>query len=482
MKHLELSPLTFIDPYGSNRAAIEELTHRVARLLVDTLGSAAQRSPLPLAETSPLLEDITLPQEPRSEDELLEQIHTLLTQSMNAAHPGYMGHMDTLPATFSVLGELITAALNNNMLSVEMSPLFSRLETRLLRQIAHFFGLGEASGGLLVSGGTLANLHALTVARNAAFPVHGSGIVGLPGQPVILASQDAHTSLHKAAMLLGLGTEAVLPVATTAAGQMDIAHLQQRIAQARQAGQIPFCVVATAGTTVTGIIDPLPDVGALARAEGLWFHVDASYGGALMFSPRQRARLAGIEQADSVTFNPQKWLYVTKTSAMILFRNMQVLHDVFQINAPYMWDMEEQVNLGEISIQGTRHAEVVKLWLTMQHIGLRGYAQIIDASYHLAAHMVQHIRQRPFLALANAPAMNIVCFRAFAPTLSLAARDEWNSRLQRYLLQHGHVFLSLPHYRQQRWLKAVLLNPYTSTETLDALFAHIDSFAANEGG
>ncbi|HEY9887798.1 MAG TPA: pyridoxal-dependent decarboxylase, partial [Candidatus Obscuribacterales bacterium] len=219
----------------------------------------------------------------------------------------------------------------------------------------------------------------------------------------------------------------------------------------------------------------------IAREHGLWFHVDAAYGGALMFAEAYRDRLQGIEQADSVTFNPQKWLYVTKTCASVLFRDLSHLHEHFRVAAPYMNAEDDWVNLGEISVQGTRHADVLKLWLSLQHLGKRGYSQLIAANYALTAVFVEAVQARPWLALASHPQMNVVCFRGCPPALPPAQWDDWNRSLQAHLLKEAETFLSLPYYRGSLWLKAVLLNPYTTPEEVQRLFAAIDRFAAAPG-
>jgi glutamate/tyrosine decarboxylase-like PLP-dependent enzyme len=473
MDRSQLPPTAFVDPTGENYQEVEKLAHQVISQILSHLSQAGERSPLP----SPIeITDLAIiPEAPIHESVLIEQLGRVLAASMNVATPGYLGHMDSIPTVMSILGDMVASAINNNMLSVEMSPVFSRLEPLLLKKFADLFSLGESAGGVLLSGGTLANLQALVVARNVKFQALQKGIVGLGRQPVIFASEVAHTSFQKAAMLMGLGTDAVISVPTNQDSQMSIKALQELINQAKSDGQIPFCVVATAGTTTTGNIDPIQEISQVAQDHQLWFHVDAAYGGALMLSPQHRHKLTGIEEADSVTFNPQKWMYIAKTCVMVLFKDFNTLKATFQIQAPYMKSTEGLANLGEISVQGTRHADVLKLWLSLQHLGRQSYAQLIDESYALTQYFTEEVRKRSFLTLASEPQMNIICFRGTPDSVLPNCWDEWNTELQTYLLGE-HIFLSLPLYQGQRWLRAVLLNPYTSHTQLANLFTAIDTF------
>ncbi|ELY83470.1 pyridoxal phosphate-dependent decarboxylase family protein [Natrinema gari] len=472
------SPETgFIDPRGDNAEAIRDLTENVLDQLLEQLGAAEKRLPLPAESTIPMG---GIPESPRSQTDVLDALETIVAGSMNPAHPGYIGHMDTMPTTVSVLGALVASAVNNNMLSVEMSPVFSELEVQLTETIASEFGLGPNAGGVLASGGSLANLHALSVARNEGFDVHEGGIAGLNGEPVLFASKVAHTSLQKAAMLLGLGTDAVIAVETDANSRMKPSALNQAVKQAEQNGRAPFCVVATAGTTTTGNIDPLPAIRDVVDAHALWFHVDAAYGGALLFSEAERDRLDGIEEADSATFNPQKWCYVAKTCAIALFADLNILQQDFRVGAPYMRGDDAIPNRGELSVQGTRRAEVLKFWLTFQHLGREGLGQLIDESYRLTTVIRDRVTDQDALELASEPEMNIVCFRAAPDWCPPDERDALNGRLQRYLLSKQAVFVSLPTYRDTRWLRVVLLNPFTDKTTLDRLFDGIDSFLKAE--
>ena len=484
-----LPETAFLDPSGENRAEIESLLHQAVSLVVEELSCASTRSVLPSRREShlpaplstPMLKQwAAIPEHSIAADTLLGQVRSHIHHAMNAAHPGYIGHMDSIPTTMSVIGDLLAAALNNNMLSVEMSPVFSRLEPLVMQQLAAKFGLGAKVGGVMVSGGTLANLQALTVARNVHFDALEKGIVGLTRQPVFFVSAAAHTSMQKAAMMMGLGAQAAIAIRTNPNSQIDIEDLKDKLAEAKQAKQRPFAIVATAGTTVTGNVDPIEAMGAIAQQHNLWFHVDAAYGGALIFSPEHRHLLTGIDQADSITFNPQKWLYVAKTCATVLFQNFDVLKQHFRILAPYMGDDEQWSNLGELTVQGTRHPDILKLWLSLQHIGSAGYAEIIRHNYALTAQFISEIHTRPWLQLASQPQMNLVCFRLAPSWVDSDRLNELNQQLQQYLLSPtdpaSSVFLSLPTYRDQRWLKAVLLNPYTNSDTIGHLFVQIDGF------
>ncbi|MGB3768231.1 MAG: aminotransferase class V-fold PLP-dependent enzyme [Phormidesmis sp.] len=501
-----LPKTAFINPAGHNRAEIEALLHQVMALLTEEMTQANARSPLPDPIATGQFEQwAQIPEQSVDSDVLLGWVRSQLQASMNAAHPGYIGHMDSIPTTLSIVGDLLVAALNNNMLSVEMSPVFSRLERLVMQQIAGLFGLGSSAGGVMASGGSLANLQALTVARNVAFDAVDSGIVGLKGQPVFFVSEVAHTSMQKAAMMMGLGANSAIPLQTNANSQIEIEDLKAKLAQSSRLGQLPFAVVATAGTTVTGSIDPIEQIAAIAHSHRLWLHVDAAYGGALAFSPDHCHLLSGISQANSVTFNPQKWLYVAKTCAVVLFKQFDLLDRYFRISAPYMGEDSEWPNLGELTVQGTRHPDILKLWLSLQHLGAAGYAEIIGHNYKITAQFVEAVKARPFLELASEPQMNLVCFRLAPRDVNGEKCDRLNRQMQSYLL-NGHVayfdksskcdkdfcdkdlerdaapvFLSLPTYRNRRWLKAVLLNPYTQHSTIEKLFVAIDEFVQAQG-
>jgi glutamate/tyrosine decarboxylase-like PLP-dependent enzyme len=465
----ELPEGSFIDPRGGNRDAVRRLMHGVVDLVVDLASTAADRPPLPNRGDGEI-PDVPIEGAAGSPDELLADLGAIMRPSANLASPGSMAHMDPPPTTASVLGDLVASALNNNLLFEELSPALTRLEDRLLRWMAGRFGLGSEAGGIMLPGGTLANLQALAVARNAA----GSRLEGTDRRPAVVASESAHSSIRKAAMVLGLGDGGVLGVPTDDDDRLDPDRLDEILKDAASWGLEPVCLVATAGTTTTGSIDPLPVLAEIARERRLWFHVDAAFGGAAVFSSEHRHLLRGVEAADSIAFNPHKGLCVARTAAVLLLRRRGDLERYFRVAAPYAGG--DRTERGEISLQGTSHADVLKLWLSLRHLGERGYARLIDSRFTWTRRLTEMLRPLSVVELACEPQTPLVCFRARPPSKWSGSSDEWNLRLRDHLLAQYGLFLSVPLWRGQRWLKIVALNPHADEEVVDRLATGIEDF------
>jgi glutamate/tyrosine decarboxylase-like PLP-dependent enzyme len=288
--------------------------------------------------------------------------------------------------------------------------------------------------------------------------------------PVFFASEDAHASVVKGAMIAGLGAEGAIGVHTDSEGRLDPDDLHVRYEEAVAAGRAPFAVVATAGTTVTGSIDPIAVLGAFARERGLWFHVDAAWGGGLQLSDSLRARLDGIEAADSITFCPQKLLLVGLSSSVILFRDMDRMERAFRTSFPYVDRRDDFVNRCEIGVQGSRPAEVLKLWLTLQHVGRRLHGELVDRWVALADAVAAEVTRRPFLTLACVPQSGIVCFRG--------ADDARTAALHTAVAREAGIHLSLVPYRGARWLRAVFANPFVEGSVVGRIFDVVDACAA----
>ena len=242
--------------------------------------------------------------------------------SIHVGAPGYVGHMDSGVAVAGIMGDFLVSALNQNMLAYELAPGATLLEKELVQFFVHQAGLPNTAGGIFTTGGTTANLTALLMARDQASAFASTAGLSQEGQHCVLASADAHYSIAKACAILGMGSECVVPVPVCGPyRKIDVTALPEILRQQRSLGKHAIALVATAGTTSCGAIDPLPECAAFCQSEGMWFHVDAAHGGALLLHPQKKSLLAGIELADSVTIDPHKWLYAPKTAGLILVRD-----------------------------------------------------------------------------------------------------------------------------------------------------------------
>ncbi len=463
----------FIDPQGSNKAYSENKINKAVSLLIDFLSDSNEKPVLPAEDmfTSLTLE---LPHDPYSDDEMLSELILAIKMSMNPANPTYIGHMDSLPTIYSIIGSLFSAALNNNMFSLEMSPYFTRLEYALAKKFATLFGLPSSAIGTIVSGGTLSNIQAIITARNYFLKSNDGDISKSKGKMVLFASQHAHISIKKAAMMSGLGIDSLIPVKTDGNGKMKVDDLQNKVNNAKKSGQSPFAVVATLGTTVTGNIDPILEIASICKRENIWLHADAIYGGAIILSNKEKYRLSGIENADSISFNPQKWMHISKTCSLLLFRDSEILNRYFSMRATYVKEQNDYINLSELNIQGTKHADVLKLWLSILSIGLSGYERLIDKSYDTTSKFIQKIKQIPNIEFATKTEMNIPTFRLRA--FNEAKSNKLNQSFNEFATNEYNIFFSLPTYEEKLWQRTILLNPFIDESVINKVVEAILSF------
>lgn len=465
--------IIFINPNGSNKQQVTQTFTNALSLLIDFLSSANQKAVLPSAEQLQSF-SFQFPENGLSETDMKKELSTVAAMSMNPANPSYIGHMDSLPTTYSIIGSLFSAALNNNLFSLEMSPYFTRLEYSLLKQFALLFGLPETASGIILSGGTLSNIQAIITARNYALRSNDGDISRSKNKLVLFASEHSHVSIKKAAMISGLGIDSLIYVKAGANGKMNVQDLQARIDAAKKAGQQPFAIVATIGTTVTGNIDPIEEIAALCKAENIWFHADAIYGGALILSEKEKHRLKGIEKADSISFNPQKWMHISKTCSLLMFRDAEKLKKYFSMKAQYTKEQDEFVNLSELSIQGTKHAEVLKLWLSILSIGLSGYEKLIDDSMSITEKFIRKLKQISNVEFASEAEMNIPTFRLKGDTDEQS--DVLNKQFNEFAIREYNIFFSLPSYSGKLWQRTILLNPFIDEKIMDRVVLAIQSF------
>lgn len=453
--------LSDLVPFASPHAADPDLKaflHRTANLLCDWIGDAASGQPLPTVWAQP---EAAPGPEATAVDALLADLQSLMDGAFQPSHPGSLAHLDPPPLTASIAADLIAAGLNNNLLAEELSPSLTLLEQQLVRWFCDQLDLPAAAGGALTSGGTLSNLMALVVARDRARGRDG----------VVLCSEDAHVSLTKAIRVMGLDASALIQIPVDASGGLCPHQAEQQLQQLQQQGRRCLCVVATAGTTVRGAIDPIPALVSLCRRFNTWLHVDAAIGGVFALSPQTAHLVPGLGQADSITINPQKLLGITKASSLLLVREANHLHTTFSTGLPYMDEASAGYHGGEVGLQGTRPAEVLKLWLGLRQLGLSGITTTLTSALERAALFRQRLDQGRVICQPGG--LHLVAFRP-SPGISSDV-SHWTLILRQTLMREGFM-LSRPLYAGCHHLKAVLGNPHTTEAHIDQLAACINRF------
>jgi len=305
----------------------------------------------------------------------------MVDQGFHVPAANYFGLMNPTPTYMGFLGEALVAGLNPQLATLARSQLASKIEVETLRWIGERVGWPGAFNGTFTSGGNEANFSGLAMALARKFPgAIEDGVATIGAQPVLYASSESHHSLDKSAGLLGVGRKALRRVALDERLQMDPKALVAAIDADLRAGRKPFCVVATAGTTSSGVIDDLPAIAEICQRYKLWLHVDGAYGASLIFSGKHRHLIRGIEQADSITIDPHKWLAVPFAAGVILTSHPEILERAFAVYAPYMPKAVDAVlpDNSKISAQWTRRMNAMKLWLTLKVHGRKAYEEHID--------------------------------------------------------------------------------------------------------
>jgi aromatic-L-amino-acid decarboxylase len=443
--------------------------------LLDRMGELPVSRPLDEAGVA-LAAALPVPAQPLSVPELADLLRPLvLEHSTLCGHPGFMAYVSGSGTVPGAAADLLAAGFNPNVGGWTLAPAATELELHLMRWLAGQFGLPAGAGGLMTSGGAASNLTALKAARDARTEgdVRQDGVGGL--RLSLYASAEAHATIAEAADMLGLGERAVRAIATDDVYRMRIDDLRRAVADDLAAGMHPFAVVATAGTTATGAVDPLPEVADLCAEHDLWLHVDAAYGGAAALAPELRPLLRGIERADSIAFDPHKWLYTPQSSSCLLVRDPRNLLRSYSIDAAYVRDdaslSGRGTNIGELGPQWSRAFLALKVWLSLAAHGTEAYGRRIAHDVELARYLDRRVREHPDLEPMCPVTLSIACFR-YAPAaagLDPAALDALNERLMVAIRRDGRAFPSNAELGGRYCLRACLVNHRTEARDVDAL-------------
>src|SRR5256712_1804351 len=322
------------------------------------------------------------------------------------------------------------------------------MEDRAIRWLCELLGYGPGAFGVLASGGSEANLIALKCARDSV----ADNITGLgmrtAGELVVYASEQCHFSVEKSVDILGLGRKSFRKIDTDERFHIRLDLLREAIDEDRAAGRVPCCIVGMAGATSTGVIDSLPELAAIAREYNCWFHVDAAYGGGLAFSDRHRDKLRGIELANSITFDPHKWMFVPFACGATLVRDGgSVLRDSFDITPEYLSEdrggADVEYDLFRYGQMGTRRFNALKVWMAFKFMGKRGYGEVVERHLELTRHLAARLDELPDFQRVGEIETAVCCFRylpAAARSWEVEAQDRLQRTLQQRIERSGEAF------------------------------------------
>jgi glutamate/tyrosine decarboxylase-like PLP-dependent enzyme len=412
---------------------------------------------------------------------LQEALEDLVHNGFHVPSANYFGLMNPTPTYMAVLAEALVATLNPQLASLARSQFASRIERETVRWIAERVGWESEApfDGTFTSGGNEANLSALALALHHRFPeVKQQGLVALGVRPTLYCSAEAHHSLEKAVILLGLGQRALRRIPVNGALQMDVAKLTVQIDADLAQGFLPLAVIATAGTTNSGAIDPLEELAASCHERGLWFHVDGAYGAALVMSDEYRPLLHGISAADSVTMDPHKWLSMPFAAGMLFTRHPQLLEQTFGVETAYMPRIEHHNTDGStlppdyyrISAQWSRRMNSLKLWLTLRVHGRKSYEELIARQMKLARLLEEKLLASGHFELTSPAALPILNLVLKAPP---ALRSELHRALVAEVTEAGTHWISTTRVQGESVVRMMVISYLTEETHIAALAGRV---------
>jgi glutamate/tyrosine decarboxylase-like PLP-dependent enzyme len=402
----------------------------------------------------------------------------LFAHSLFNAHPRFFGYITSSPAPLGILGDFLASAVNPNVGAWTLSPAASEIEAQTVRWIAELIGYPTSCGGLLVSGGNMANLVCFFAARaaRAGWDIRRDGVGGSNRRLVVYASAETHTWIQKATDLAGLGTSSIQWIPTDAELRMDIGQLEQRIDADIAAGHHPLMVIGTAGSVSTGAVDPLARIARVCQERGIWFHVDGAYGAMAAAAANASDDLRALSLADSVAVDPHKWLYAPLEAGCALVRDAAALRGAFSYRPAYYHLDDEGINFVDYGPQNSRGFRALKVWLMLKQAGASGYRRMIADDIALSRTMARAVEREPELQLMT-QGLSIATFR-FVPSdlrsrTGEAGTEDYLNRLNQALLdaiqRGGEAFVSNAVIAGRYVLRACIVNFHTTREDAEAI-------------
>lgn len=456
--------------------AMRQLGHRMVDDMFEYLQTLPDRpvwTPTPASVKAAI--QMPLPTEPTSPEVIYERFREwVLPYPKGNIHPRFFSWVQGNGTLLGMLADMLASGLNPNVSIGDHSAMY--VDQQVISWCKELFGFPAGAGGMLVSGGTIANLVAMIVARNAYQDgvVKQQGLYAHDGQLVVYGSTETHNCLDKAVQTIGIGLDNYRKIAVDSDFRIQLPLLREQIRRDRAAGMQPFCIIGNCGTVNTGAIDPLDELLALARAEKLWFHVDGAFGSLAKLAPAYAQQLQAIEAADSLAFDLHKWLYVNYEVGGVLIRREELQRQAFTQEASYLVQHERGLAAGPPALTSlgpelSRGFKALKVWMSFQEHGLEKYRQLIQQNIGQALYLGDQIMQNPPLELLTPVTLNIVCYRYNPGGLSSEQLNALNKELLMQLQEKGVAAPSYTVLNGQYAIRVNITNHRTRTADLDAL-------------
>lgn len=421
-----------------------------------------------------------LPDNGEGFDNVLDALkRQILPNFLRTSSTDYMAHLHSPALLESIAAELIIAAFNQSMDSWDQAPVATEVELEVIQKLCSLYGYDEKSDGVFTSGGSQSNISALLFARDwycknkLGYDVKKHGLPENYCKLRIYTSEISHFSMEKGAHLLGLGYDAVVKVPVDDKQKMDACALEKLIGQDLENGNLPFCVVATIGTTDYGSIDPMSEISSVCQKYGLWLHADAAYGSAVILSSKYAQRVAGFNLCDSITVDFHKMFLLPISCSAVLLKDASNF-EALELHADYLNREEDEedgyTNLVGKSLQTTRRFDALKVWVSFKMRGKDGWGEIIDTCMENAAYLYSRLKDDAEFETVTEPEISSVVFR-------ITSTDDTNKRVRRALIHKHGVVIGQTVYNGKVFLKFTLLNPLVTHEKLDSLLELIKSIA-----
>ena len=466
-----------------NEDVLQQISSESTKLVFEYLTTIAERQVRAENHAGKTLAaiDIDLSSEGRPLDQLLTECRTIMDLSRHNGHPRFFGYVASPSTPIGTYADLIASALNANITCWRSGPAGTEVERMVVRWLGALIGYDRDAKGLLTSGGSMANMIALLIAQRRKPGVNTSR-AGLwnSGPPMTLyASEEVHMSIAKAADILGFGRDQVRIIACDERQRMRVDLLREKIEADKREGLRPFCVVGSAGTVNTGVVDPLNEIADVAVEFDLWFHVDGAYGAPGSLDERKKHLFAGLERADSVSLDPHKWLYVPVDAGCLLFRDATAARTPFNTeDADYIkthgYTDEEAFAFWDYGVELSRRFRALKVWMTLQYYGSRRIGEAISEDISLAAYLGEIVSTADDFELLAPVELSICCFR-YVPdrSMSPAELDRLNERIMESVQKGGRAYLSNATVNGKFALRACITNFRTTKSDIDETVAAV---------